>query len=55
MIIEKHFLIILNMSVKSSSNSPSVQVLHNQFKGGGGVKTYDDFDDSEGGSENLLM
>ena len=34
MIIEMHILIIWNVSYKSSSNSPSVQVLHQQIRGG---------------------
>ena len=33
MIIEKHILIIWNVLKKSSSNSPSVQVLHQQIRG----------------------
>ena len=34
-IIEKHILMIRNVSCKSSRNSPSVQVLHHQIRGGG--------------------
>ena len=38
-IIEKYILIIWNISWRSSSNSPSVQVLRQQIRGlGGGVK-----------------
>ena len=46
MIIEKHILIIWNVLFKSSSNSPSVQVLHQQIRGG--VKTCTDLADSGG-------
>ena len=37
-IIEKYILIIWNISWKSSSNSPSVQVLRQQIRGGGGSR-----------------
>ena len=37
-IIEKHILIIWNMSYKSSSNSPPVQVLQQQIRGDGGSR-----------------
>ena len=35
MIIENHILIIWNLLYKSSSNSTSVQILHQQIRGGG--------------------
>ena len=38
MIIEKHIWIIWNASYKSSSNSPSIQVLRQQIRGGGGSR-----------------
>ena len=38
MIVEKHILIIWNVSEKSSSNSPSVHILHHHFRGGGGSR-----------------
>ena len=36
--IEKHILIFCNVLYKSSSNSPFVQVLHEQIKGGGKLR-----------------
>ena len=47
MIIEKHILIIWNMLYESSSNSASVQVIHQQIRGGG-VKTWADLNDIGG-------
>ena len=38
MIVEKHILIIWNVSEKSSSNSTSVHILHHHFRGGGGSR-----------------
>ena len=48
MIIEKHILIIWNVFYTSSSNSPSVQVLHQQIRSGWGVKTCADLADTRG-------
>ena len=45
MIVEKHILIIGNVSEKSSSNSPSVQVLHQPIRG---VKACADNAETEG-------
>ena len=49
MIAEKHILIIGNVSEKSSSNSPSVHILHHHFRGRWGVLNHDDVDDAGGG------
>ena len=47
------FLMIAKVLYNSSSNSPSVQVLHKQIRGGGWVKTCDDLVDTRGGVQNL--
>ena len=44
MIVEKHILIIWNVSEKSSSNSTFVHILHHHFRGWG-VQSHDDVDD----------
>ena len=41
-----------NMSYKSSSNSPSVQVLRQQIRGGWGVKACADYADAGEGVPN---
>ena len=38
MVVEKHILIIWNVSEMSSNNSPSVHILHHHFRGGGGSR-----------------
>ena len=38
MIVEKHILIIWNMSEKSSSHSTSAHILHHHFREGGGSR-----------------
>ena len=47
-IVEKHILIIWNVPEKSSSNSPSVHILHHHFMEGWGVQSLDDLDDAGG-------
>ena len=49
MIIERHILIIWNVSYKSLSNSRSVQVLHQQLRRRWGVKACADNADVGGG------
>ena len=53
-IIEKYILIIWNISWKSSSNSPSVQVLRQQIRGGWGVKACADTADAGGGGGSKI-
>ena len=48
----KHILMIWNMSYKSSRNSPSVQVLRQQIRGGWGVKACADYADAGRGVPN---